>query len=222
MLPLWPVTVLLAALAVVLAGGGALGFGRLLLWRMALLLAPLALALFVVHGLLIARGPVAECGPLTCYPEGLSHAALIFARLALLLGICLVFVMTTRPSDLARALDGKGVPPSVSYLLTAPLALVDAVMQEAGQVRDSLQLRGLSADDGLWARVRILAAMMNPLVRSLITEVPVRAEMLEMRGFRALPRRSLINPAHDSAAEIGLRRGLLFLALLQLGMAVVI
>lgn len=219
MLPLWPVPVLLAALAVVLAGGAALGFGRLLAWRMALLMAPLALALAVVQGLLIPRGPVADCGPLACYPEGLAHALLVWARLALLLGICLVFVMTTRPSDLARALDGAGVPPSASYLLTAPLALVETVGQEARQIRDSLQLRGFAARGGLRARMRILAAMMNPLVRSLITDAPVRAEILDMRGFRAFPRRSLIDPIQDGAAEIRLRRGLLALALLQLGLA---
>ncbi|AWX94057.1 hypothetical protein DPM13_16910 [Paracoccus mutanolyticus] len=33
--------------------------------------------------------------------------------------------MTARPSDLARALDGAGVLPSISYLLTAPLPLPD-------------------------------------------------------------------------------------------------
>lgn len=220
MLPLWSAPVLLAALAAVLAGAAALGFGRLLARRLVLLLAPLALALAVVHGLLIARGPMADCGPLACYPEGLAHAALVFARLALLLGICLVFVMTTRPSDLARALDGAGVPPSVSYLLTAPLALVETVKEEARQIRDSLQLRGLSTRDGLRVRVRILAAMVNPLVRNMITEAPVRAEVLEMRGFRAFPRRGLIDPIEDGAAEVRLRRGLLLLALLQLGLAV--
>lgn len=219
MLPLWPAPVLLAALAVVLTGGAALGFGRLLAWRMVLLMLPLAIALAVVQGLLVPRGPVAACGPLACYPEGLAYGLRVFARLALLLGIGLVFVMTTRPSDLARALDGAGVPASISYLLTAPLALVETVGQEAREVRDSLQLRGFSARDGLRARVRILAAMMNPLARSLITDAPARAEVLEMRGFRAFPRRGLIDPIQDSAAEIRLRRAFLVLALLQLGLA---
>ncbi len=218
MLPLWPAPVLLGALAAVLAGGALLGFGRLLAWRMALLMAPLALALAVVHGFLIPRGPVAACGPLACHPEGLAHALLVFARLGLLLGICLVFVMTTRPSDLARALDGAGVPPSISYLLTAPLALVGTVGQEARQIRDSLHLRGFSSQGGIGMRIRMLAAMMNPLVRGLITDAPSRAEALEMRGFRAFPRRALLDPPRESSAEIRLRRGLLALALLQLGL----
>jgi hypothetical protein len=40
-----------------------------------------------------------------------------------------------------------------------------------------------------------------------------------MRGFRAFPRRGLIDPIQDSAAEIRLRRAFLVLALLQLGLA---
>ncbi|MFT3688498.1 energy-coupling factor transporter transmembrane component T family protein [Paenirhodobacter sp.] len=216
MLPLWPAGVLAAALAVVLAGGGLLGLGGVLCRRMVLLLAPLALALAVVHGVLIPRGPVAACGPLSCYPEGLAHAALVLVRLGLLLAVCLVFVMTTRPSDLARALDGAGVSPALSYLLTAPLTLIETVALEAGQIRDSLHLRGLSAK-GWRARIRVLAAMMNPLVRGLITDAPLRAEALEMRGFRALRHRSLIDPVDDPRGEIWLRRGLLALAVAQVG-----
>lgn len=218
MLPLWPAGVLLVALAAVMAAGRMLGIGRALVWRLLVLMAPLGLALAVVHGLLIARGPVAGCGPIACYPEGLAHALLVFARLVLLLAICLVFVMTTRPSDLARALDGAGVPPALSYLLTAPLALVGTVADEARQLRDSLQLRGLAPRGGIGTRIRMLAAMANPLIRGLIAEAPARAEALEMRGFRAVPRRGLIDPLLDTPAEIWLRRGLLALALLQLGL----
>lgn len=218
MLPLWPAPVLLAALLACLAAGFALGFGRVLLWRWLLLMAPVALALALVHGLLIRRGPEVAWGPLLLYPEGLSHALLIFARLGLLLAAGLVFVMTTRPGDLARALDGAGLPPSLSYLLTAPLALVDAVADESRMVRDSLQLRGFAPQGGLRDRIRVLSAMTTPLVRNLIFEAPARAEILEMRGFRALPRRSLLHPAPDSRAERRLRRLLLGLAGLQLAL----
>lgn len=217
MLPVWPAPVLLAALCLALAAGFALGFGRVLCLRMLALMLPVGIALGLVHGFLIERDAAGSCGPFPCYPEGLRYALLVFSRLALLLSVSLIFVMTTRPSDLARALDGAGVRPSVSYLLTAPLSLVEGVVQEARQIRDSLQMRGLSARGPLRERFRMLAGMVNPLVRGLITEAPIRAEALEMRGFRASPRRGLIDPVEDSPAEIWLRRGLLALAVLQLG-----
>lgn len=218
MLPLWPAGVLLAALAGCVAAGFALGFGRVMLGRLVLLMAPVALALFVVHGMLIERGVPVEWGPVALYPDGLSYALLVFSRLALLLAVCLIFIMTTRPSDLARALDAAGLPPSVSYLLTAPLTLVQAVADEARMVRDSLQMRGFSPRGRLRDRAHVLAAMVAPLVRNLVTEAPMRAEILEMRGFRALPRRSVLDPRGESRAETWLRRGLLALAALQLAL----
>ncbi|WP_112313283.1 energy-coupling factor transporter transmembrane component T [Pseudogemmobacter bohemicus] len=92
---------------------------------------------------------------------------------------------------------------------------MESVVQEARQIRDSLQMRGFSARNLLRERFRMLAGMVNPLVRGLITEAPIRAGALEMRGFRARPRRGLIDPVEDSPAEIWLRRGVLALAVLQ-------
>ena len=218
MLPLWPPEVLLAATALALGFGSLLGFGPKLALRLVALLAPVGLVLFVVQGLLIPRGTPAELGPLVYYPQGLAFGLKIWSRLALLLSACLIFLMTTRPADFARALDGAGLPPAVSYLLTAPLALIEGITEEAKLVRDSLHMRGYSARGSLRERLRMLAAVVTPLIRGLITEAPSRAEFLDLRGFRARPRRSLLLPYHDSRGEIALRRGLVALALLQLGM----
>lgn len=217
MLPLWPAPVLLIALLICLGAGFALGFGRKLLWRVLVLMVPTGIALVVVQGMLIQHGLQAMLGPLSYYPEGMAYAALVFLRLALLLTIGLIFVMTTRPSDLARALDAAGLPPTVSYLLTAPLSLIDAIAEQSRQVRDSLQLRGLRAQ-GFRGKLHLLGAMTTPLVRNLITEAPARAELLEMRGFRALPRRSLLDPVTETAREVWLRRGLVLVAVVQFGM----
>lgn len=212
MLPLWPAPVLLAVAALAVAAGFAAGIGPALLRRLLLLMAPIAIALGVVHGLLIARGPAAVLGPLTWYPEGIAQAALIFARLAALLGTSLLVVMTTRPGDIAKALDGAGLPPSVSYVLTAPLQLVDSIANEARAISDALQVRGLSSRSGLRARMRLLAALVGPLVRGMLTDTPARAQALDGRGFRAHPRRSVLAPVHDSPAQRRTRWGLVALA----------
>ncbi|WP_207102545.1 energy-coupling factor transporter transmembrane component T family protein [Paracoccus shandongensis] len=217
MLPLWPAPVLLAGLAAALAGGFLLGIGRILLARVGALMVPTGIALAIVQGMLVPRGAPARLGALAYYPEGMAHAALVFLRLSLILAAGLVFVMTTRPGDLARALDAAGLPPTVSYLLTAPLSMIEAIAEEIRQVRDSLHLRGLRGR-GIRGRLRHLGAMTTPLVRNLITDAPMRAELLDMRGFRALPRRSLLDPPVESRAEVRLRRGLVGLALVQFGM----
>lgn len=218
MLPLWPAWVLLLGFAACLGAAFALGFGGKVLGRILILMVPTAVALVVVQGMLIPRGPISQLGPFPIYPAGLAFALLVLSRLLLLLAICLLFIMTTRPGDLARALDAAGLAPSLSYLLTAPLSLIDAIAEESRQVRDSLRLRGFDAKGGLRARIRLLMAMLTPLVRNLITEAPARAELLELRGFRARPRRSSLTPLIEAPAEPWLRRIFLLLALLQLGM----
>ena len=212
MLPLWPAAVLLTTAALAVAAGFASGIGPALLRRLLLLMAPIGVALGVVHGLLIERGPAALLGPVSWYPEGIGYAALIFARLAALLGTSLLVVMTTRAGDIAKALDEAGLPPSVSYLLTAPLQLVDSVADEARAIRDALQVRGLAARSGLRARMRLLAALTGPLVRGMLTDTTARAQALDGRGFRAHPRRSVLLPAHDSPLQRRARWGLVALA----------
>lgn len=219
MLPLWPAPVLLAAAVLAVVAGFASGVGPALLRRLLLLLVPVALALGVVHALLVVRGPSAALGPLAWYPKGIAYAALAFARLAALLGISLLVATTTRPGDIAKALDGAGLPPSASYILTAPLLLVAGVADEARAIRDALQVRGLSARSGLRARACLLVALTAPLVRGMLIDAPTRAQALDGRGFRAFPRRSLLVPVADSSAQRGLRWGLVALAAGQLAAA---
>lgn len=216
MLPLWPAPVLLGAAALAVAAGMFSGIGGPLMRRLALLLAPVALALIAVHGFLLENGPPRAFGPLEYYPQGLARGLGYFARIALLLSVSLLAVMTTRIGDLARALDDKGLPAALAYLLTAPLNLIESIALEAGAIRDSLQVRGLAASQGFAARARLLAALIGPLVRNLIAEAGPRAEALDGRGFRALPRRSLAQPIQTSRPEAALRLGLLLLAAAQL------
>ena len=187
MLPLWPAPVLLAAAALALVAGALCRIGWAMGRRLVLMLGPVALALFAVHGFMLENGPAQPLGPVEYYPQGL-----------------------------ARALDQKGLPPEVSYLLTAPLNLVDGIADEAAAIRDSLQVRGLSARSGLRARVRLLGAMLAPLVRGMIADAGPRAEALDMRGFRALPRRTLLDPLTEPRTEGVLRKGLLLVSLFQL------
>lgn len=216
MLPLWPGPVLLAAAGLALLAGALSRIGWAMARRMVLMLGPVALALVVVHGFMLAYGPARPLGPVEYYPQGLARGLTYFSRIALLLSVSLLVVMTTRVNDLARALDQKGLPPEISYLLTAPLNLVDGIAEEAAAIRDSLQVRGLAARSGLRARARLLGAMLAPLVRGMIADAGPRAEALDMRGFRALPRRTPLEPLSESRAESRLRKALLLAALAQL------
>lgn len=218
----------LAALPVapawVLAGIGALclgiaaqaGIARPVLRRSLLLLVPVALALVAIHGFLLPHGPAQPLGGLTFYPQGLDRAALFLARLTALVPAALLLVMTTPVADLADALEQGGMPAAPAYLLTAPLALAETLAADAEVLRDALQLRGVTVRGNPLRQLLALARIVTPLVRGQLIEAGPRARALELRGFGALPRRSLLQPPADSPRQRLLRRLALAVAALVL------
>lgn len=219
MLPAWGPGVLLPVAALAVAAAFASGVGRIVLVRMLALLVPVGIALALIHGFLIERGAWAPIGPFEYSPAGLAYAAKIHARLVLLLSVTLLFVATTRTGDLARALDAAKLPAAIAYLLTAPLALLDTLADEAKSVRESLQVRGLSARAGIAARARVLVALCTPLVHGLIIDISARAQALDGRGFRAYPTRTPLIAPQDAAFEPALRWALLAFAALNFAAA---
>lgn len=215
-LPLAPAPVLAGIGAACLAAGVACGVGRTMLARLALLLAPLALALGVIHGLILPNGPGVAVGPLTLRPSGLARAGLLWARLFALSAAGLLVVTTTPIQALADALEDKGMPAPMAFLLTAPLALAATIADEAAALRDALQVRGVSVRGGPVGRLRALALIVMPLVRAQLVEAAPRARALEGRGFGAARRRTLLEPPADSRAQAASRRTATALAALLL------
>lgn len=201
-----------------LVWGMAAGIGGRMARRMALVLLPVALALIAVHGFLLPRGTGIVTGfrGMLLYPEGLAHAGMILSRLAALLAAGLLVITATPSGALADGLEDKGLPPAAAYLLTAPLGLAQSLALEAGVIRDALQVRGMPLAGSPLARLRVVAAITMALVRVQLLEAAPRALALEARGFRSLPRRSLLDPPADNVAQVRARWGLLALSVLIL------
>ena len=204
-LPVAPAGVLagIGALCLVLAAQA--GIARPLLRRSLLLLVPVAVALVVIHGFLLPHGPARPLGWLMLYPDGLDRATLFLARLAALVPAALLLVMTTPVADLADALEHKGMSAAPAYLLTAPLALAETLASEAEILRDAMQLRGSTMRGGPLRQLAALARIVTPLVRGQLIEAGPRARALELRGFGARRRRSLLEPPADSPRQAALR-----------------
>lgn len=212
-LPVAPVWALAMIGAACVATGLAVGIGRPMLRRLAVLLLPVALALGIIHGMILPNGPAAPFGPLTIRPDGIAYAALLWSRLFALLAAGLLIVLTTPAQAIADALEDKGVPAPVAFLLTAPLAMAGTIGAEAAAMRDALQLRGVTVRGGPIRRLRALAMIVMPLVRIQLVEAGPRARALEGRGFGALRRRTLLDPPPDSRAQVALRWAMLALAI---------
>jgi len=180
---------------------------------------PLAIALSVLHGFLLQAPDVNILGRLQVSRQGLVIAAGILGRIGFLLISSLLVLVTTHPSQILKALDAKGFPPGFSYLIASPLLIADLFVEKARAIRDSQQARGLKIDGAPWTRIRTLPSMLIPLVVVGLDEAHNRSYALTARAFRALPRRTVVDPPRDRRYERWLRFFLLTAAILQGGLA---
>ena len=195
----------------------ATGVGKRAVKRLLLTMTPIGVALVVVHGLLIDRPDVSSIGLVSVSPSGLDYALRVFMRVACMLMATLLFVTTTHPSDMLKALDQRGVPPGLGYLIASPLLLIEPFSDRAKAIRDAQRVRGLDISGSWKARIKALPVLLMPLITQALSDLDHRASTLSGRAFRALPRRTVINAPADSTLQVWFRRGLLGLAILQLG-----
>ncbi|MDQ0470318.1 energy-coupling factor transporter transmembrane component T family protein [Labrys wisconsinensis] len=205
-------------LAAAIAAGLLAGVGRRALERLAITMGPVGLALLLVHGFLVARPDLVPFGPVSVSPSGLAYALRVFVRLTTMLAATLLFVTTTHPGDLLKALDQRGVPPGVGYLVASPLLLIEPFSERARAIRDAQRARGLDTGGSWRARAAALPILLIPLITLALADLDHRASILSARAFRAQRRRTVIDAPADDRRQVWLRRALLLAAVLQLGL----
>ena len=210
---LWLSSFILVALSI------PFGFKGKVLKRFALLSLPFVLAVFIFHGLILPQNDFISTGYLRYSADGLAHAALLSGRISLMLAGSLLFVSSTHPSTLLRAFDVARFPPGVSYLLASPLLLLDEFGARAKAIQDAQRSRGLNTESGVKSRLNALSMLVVPLVTSALSDAHERADVLNARGFRALPYRTTLHAQKDSGGEKQFRRVLYLLSVLQIGYA---
>jgi energy-coupling factor transport system permease protein len=145
---------------------------------------PIAISLFVIQGLFWTGGtPVIQLGPFSVKAEGIAFAAKTTGRVLVLMGSILIFVLTTRPDHLMIALNQRGVPKTLNYVLVSAIQLVPRFQAKAHAILDAQRARGLETEGSFVRRVRALLPVSIPLVLGSIVDVEERAIALEARGF---------------------------------------
>lgn len=194
------------------------GAGKSFVKRLVFTLTPLAIALFVIHGVLIERHDTVDHGLISISPEGLAYMAHILVRVAALLAASLLFVTTTHPAILLKSLDSHGVSPAIAYLISSPLLLLEPFSARARAIRDAQQARGMDLT-GTWkARVKAFPALLIPLVTLALSDLDHRASVLDGRAFRARPYRTVLDAPPEHPAEPWIRRLFLVAIPFQLGL----
>lgn len=178
------------------------GAGRVFARRLFITLAPLSLALFVVHGMLVDHaGERTVVFGLELSRDGLAYMVRILGRIAALLTGSLLFVCTTHPARLLKALDSHHFPPGMAYVIASPLLLLEPFTQRARAIREAQMARGLDLQGSFITRARAFPALLMPLVTLALADIDHRAQVLDGRGFRARPHRTVLDAPQDSGAQ---------------------
>lgn len=177
------------------------------LWKIVL---PFAISMFVIQGLFWTGGTaVASLGPFSLKAEGLVFATTITGRLLAIMGSFLLFSLGTPPDDLMIALEKRGIPNSITYIILSTIQLVPGLQARAGKIRDAQRARGLETTGGIVQRLRSLLPLVEPLILGSIIDVDERAIALEARAFSSDMKKTFFRTLEDPRREQILRGVLL-------------
>ncbi|MCO5185591.1 MAG: energy-coupling factor transporter transmembrane protein EcfT [Anaerolineae bacterium] len=145
---------------------------------------PFAISIFLIQGLFWTDGtPVIDLGPLSFKAEGLLFAVISVGRILLLVGSFTLMTMSTRPDALMIALNQRGLPHTLSYVVLSAIQIVPMFQAKANKIVEAQQSRGLETSGNLLKRVRALLPLVEPLLLGSILDIEERAIALEARGF---------------------------------------
>jgi len=193
-------------------------WGRLLrpfaitLWKLIL---PFAISVFLIQGFFWTGGtPLFTIGPLSFKEEGLYFAIASTGRILAIMSSFLLFSLVTRPDNLMIALEQRGAPNSLTYIVLSALQIVPSFRAKANTIIDAQHSRGLQTKGGLKTRVRALFPLVEPLILSSIMDVDERAIALEARAFSSKRRKTFLRTIPDTRRQRFLRWFLIVLSLI--------
>ena len=179
---------------------------------------PIVVSLFLVQGLFWPGGtPILHLGPLSLQLEGLLFAVRSAGRFITVVSSFLLLTFTTRPDGLMLALNQRGFPNSIAYIMLATMQIVPRFQAKANTILDAQRSRGLETEGNLFVRLRALLPLVQPLLLGSIVDIEERAIALEVRAFGRQGPKTSILVLHDTAGQRLLRWLLLLAALAVIG-----
>lgn len=157
-----------------------------------LLAAPFWLFLGIVHGI-VRNDP--------------ATAVAIASRLTTIVFAFGLAIASVHPSRLVEAMVAKGVPFTVTFLVSATLQAVPRFASRVRTILDAQRCRGLRIRGSVFNRARALGYLALPLVLGSLSELDERTVALDTRGARAGITRTPLRPPTDTWIDRVVRLG---------------
>lgn len=163
---------------------------------------PFAISVFLIQGLFWTNGtPVVHLGPLSLKAEGLLFALQSTGRILVVVGSFLLLSLTIRPDALMIALDQRGAPKSLTYIVLATIQIAPRFQAKANTILDAQRARGLETQGSLGRRIRALLPLVVPLVLGSIIDIEERAMALDARAFSRQGAKTSLLVLHDTSTQ---------------------
>jgi energy-coupling factor transport system permease protein len=186
---------------------------------------PLAASLLFFHGLfnpnnetrLFTIEPVPVVDRIVVWEEGIVFALTILTPLLVLMVAMLAIVMTTHPKKLAISMVKMGLSPRLAYVFMAALQFIPEMREQADDIINAQQARGLDVKANIRRRVRAFIDLLTPLLIGMLITTETRSLALESRGFTRRNKRTFLFDVPDRPIDRALR----WVAVLGVGVAIV-
>jgi len=124
-------------------------------------------------------------GPYIVTTEQLLYESCILLKHFILMPLCIILVVTTKPSEFAASLNQIGISYKASYAVSLTIRYIPDVIKEFRDISRSQQARGveMSKKASLISRLKSAAAIMTPLIFSSMEHIEVISNAMELRGF---------------------------------------
>ena len=184
------------------------GAGRAV-WLGLLVVVPLWLLLFVMHGVLGDPPRFAMPWGGTLSAAGVAWTLEQGSRLGAIVTASLAFATWFDPHRFLQAAIERRWPWSAAFLLVATLDAAERFGEQARQLREAQRTRGLRVRGSFTLRARAIPALVFPLLLASLTEADDRALALESRGLTHRGVRTAIDPPRDTPSDRVVRWGAL-------------
>jgi len=115
-----------------------------------------------------------------------EFSAVIGLRMAMMTGLFILLLATTRIQDLTAALVRQlRVPYSYAFMVTASLRFIPDLLAEIKAVQEAQACRGYSGRGSVARRLKNYLTIVQPLVLRSVARSETMAMSLELRGFSA-------------------------------------
>jgi energy-coupling factor transport system permease protein len=138
----------------------------------------------VTLGFLIPAGTLTAKGIFPVTTGALDFGVVLSLRFFAMLFAFQLLVVTTRPSDLMKALLEIHIPVDYVLMFVIALRFIPSLQVEGQRIHEAQLARGYNPGKGLRGKVRSIKPLLVPLVANSLGRTQVLGLTMDMRGYR--------------------------------------